>query len=492
MGNDLGILLSTEDALATATAQPSAELSRWPRDMHVLLPKGVYLAATKTAAASRASASGGRVSSGHPVLTSASVALRMAAAGLDPDEMGDDPDPDCPQYTAISDTHLDNEYCKNNCNYGYCPSAMCKCDEALLAAKKTEDAKVAKETKAAGAGAGAGGKGKEAAEVDEGYALHPKGYIPSKVAGPWFYVADGLDWEANNELTKPRSPAYKFLDAKNTSRRLPGWMADSKLSGNSVVLAFMNPKDLESPGWGVPPAFADYTAKLRSKEPNRQVVWSIGGAAYPDFPFMSDAARAEKAGVSTCAMAKKFEVGIELDQEGGDGKVDMIKRFVVGFRKNCPMGKYQISMDLTGGPSVTNDVWMSDVPKALVPAEGAPHDPPPKGDWLDFVNLMVIDACNAADCNFMFWQAWEDAGLNMRRAVLSFAAGGAARPEPLCSQADGKTFREAWEWGQKHRMYGLRAWAVSPSLIGDWSTECDDAAPGMQQMAAVVLGESDA
>ena len=421
------------------------------------------------------------------MLTPASVALRMAAAGLNPDD-SDDPDPNCPQYTAISDTHLDNEYCKNNCNYGYCPSAMCTCDEALLAAKEAEDAEAAKQAKAAGGGKG----GAVTAEPDEGYALHPKGYFPSKVAGPWFYVADGLDWEANNELTKPRSPAFKFLDAKNTTRRLPSWMADSKLSGNSIVLAFMNPKDLESPGWGVPPAFVDYTAKLRSKEPNRQVVWSIGGAAYPDFPFMSDASRAEKAGESTCAMAKKFDVGIELDQEGGDGKVDMIKSFVTGFRKNCPMGKYQISMDLTGGPSVTNDVWMADVPKALVPPEGAPNDPPPEGDWLDFVNLMVIDACSEADCHFMFWQAWEDAGLNMRRAVLSFAAGGAARQDPLCNQADGKTFREAWEWGKKHRMYGLRAWAVSPSLIGDWSTECDEAAPGMQQMAAIVLGESDA
>ena len=461
LGDDWGVLDARGAAPIALPASAAARQQRWP--------------------------GAGRVSSGQPMLTPASVALRMAAAGLNPDDT-DDPDPNCPQYTAISDTHLDNEYCKNNCNYGYCPSAMCMCDEALLAAKEAEDAEAAKQAKAAG-----GGKaGAATAEPDEGYALHPKGYFPSKVAGPWFYVADGLDWEANNELTKPRSPAFKFLDAKNTTRRLPSWMADSKLSGNSVVLAFMNPKDLESPGWGVPPAFVDYTAKLRSKEPNRQVVWSIGGAAYPDFPFMSDASRAEKAGESTCAMAKKFDVGIELDQEGGDGKVDMIKSFVTGFRKNCPMGKYQISMDLTGGPSVTNDVWMVDVPKALVPPEGAPNDPPPEGDWLDFVNLMVIDACSEADCHFMFWQAWEDAGLNMRRAVLSFAAGGAARQDPLCNQADGKTFREAWEWGKKHRMYGLRAWAVSPSLIGDWSTECDEAAPGMQQMAAVVLGESDA
>ena len=39
----------------------------------------------------------------------------------------------------------------------------------------------------------------------------------------------------------------------------------------------------------------------------------------------------------------------------------------------------------------------ADVPKALVPAEGAPHEPPAKGsdtDMLDYVNLMVVDACD--------------------------------------------------------------------------------------------------
>ena len=412
--------------------------------------------------------------------------------GNEPDHDGDDPDPECPQYTSFSDTHLDNEYCKNNCNYGYCPSAMCKCDEAALAAKKAEDAKAAKEAKAAGGGTG-GGKGEVAAEAVEGYASHKMGYIPSKVVGPWFYVADGLDWEAHDELTKPRSPAFNFLDPKNTSRALPDWMADTKISGNSVVLAFMNPQDLEKPDWGVPPAFVDYTAKLRAKDPNRQVVFSIGGAAYPDFPFMDGAERAEKAGVSSCALAKKYEVGIEIDWESGNGKVDMIKSFVKGFRKDCPMGgAYQLSMDLTGGPSVTNDPWMADVPKALVPAEGAPHEPPAKGsdtDMLDYVNLMVVDACDSASCNFMFWQAWEDVGLNMRRSALSFAAGGAARPAPLCNEADGHTFKEAWEWGQKHRVYGMRTWAVSPSLIGDWSTECDDDAPGIKQMTQTVLGK---
>ena len=61
-----------------------------------------------------------------------------------------------------------------------------------------------------------------------------------------------------------------------------------------------------SPGWGVPPAFVDYTAKLRSKEPNRQVVWSIGGAAYPDFPFMSDASRASCKIPGLTVLCRKF------------------------------------------------------------------------------------------------------------------------------------------------------------------------------------------
>jgi hypothetical protein len=372
-------------------------------------------------------------------------------------------------------------YCKNNCAAGYCPKEMCKCDEAALAAAREQAAKEAKEQQAEK-------KAEEAEEGGEGYALHAKGYIPRKIAGPWFYVADGLDWEAHDENTKPRGKAFKFLDPKNTSRALPAWMADPRLSGNSVSLAFMNPQDLERADWGVPPAFVDYLTKLRSKDPNRQVFFSIGGAAYPDFPFMSSKERAEKAGVAACDMAKKYDVGIEVDQEGGDGKVAMIKSFVVGFRKSCPMGKHLITMDLTGGPSMTNDAWMADVPAALVPSEGGPNDPPPAGgDWLDFVNLMVVDACNEANCNFMFWQAWEDAGLNMRRATLSFAGGGAARPDPLCNQGDGHTFSEAWEWGKAHHTYGIRVWAVSPSLIGDWSTECDEAAPGIEKMSSVVL-----
>jgi hypothetical protein len=391
---------------------------------------------------------------------------------------------DCPEYTSFSDTKLDNVYCANNCAVGYCPKEMCKCDEAALAVAREQAAKDAKEQEAEKRAEQA-----EAAVEGEGFSPHAAGYVPRKIAGPWFYVADGLDWEPHDELTKPRSKAFRFLDPpKNTSRALPDFMTDPRLSGNSVSLAFMNPQDLERDDWGVPPAFIDYLAKLRSKDPNRQVFFSIGGAAYPDFPFMSSKERAEKAGAATCAMAKKYDVGIELDQEGGDGKVDMIKSFVVGFRRACPMGKHLISMDLTGGPSVTNDVWMADIPAALVPNEGAPNDPPPPGDWLDFVNLMVVDACNAADCNFMFWQAWADAGLNMRRAALSFAGGGAARPDPLCNQADGHTFNEAWEWGKAHHAYGLRVWAVSPSLIGDWSTECDEAAPGLEKMSAAVLG----
>ena len=138
LGDDSGVLDARGAAPIALPASAAARQQRWP--------------------------GAGRVSSGQPMLTPASVALRMAAAGLNPDDT-DDPDPNCPQYTAISDTHLDNEYCKNNCNYGYCPRAMCKCDEALLAAKEAEDAAAAKQAKAAGGGKAGAATGKALAAV---------------------------------------------------------------------------------------------------------------------------------------------------------------------------------------------------------------------------------------------------------------------------------------------------------------------------------------
>ena len=134
-------------------------------------------------------------------------------------------------------------------------------------------------------------------------------------------------------------------------------------------------------------------------------------------------------------MAKQYQVGVEIDHETGTGEVEMLKKFVKGFRKECPMGKHMLSMDLTGGPSVTNLVWMADVPEALIP-EGSPSDKEqPEGDYLDFVNLMVIDACNTAECNFQFWDAWANGDdqtgrtpLNMKRATVSFSAGVFSRP----------------------------------------------------------------
>ena len=149
---------------------------------------------------------------------------------------------DCPTYTSFSDTELDNVYCKNNCAAGYCPKEMCKCDEAALAAAREQAAKDAKEQQAEKKAEEA-----EAGAEGEGFALHAKGYIPRRIAGPWFYVADGLDWEAHDENTKPRGKAFKFLDPKNTSRALPDWMADPRLSGNSISLAFMNPQEYAAP-----------------------------------------------------------------------------------------------------------------------------------------------------------------------------------------------------------------------------------------------------
>ena len=95
---------------------------------------------------------------------------------------------------------------------------------------------------------------KEEAEAD---ATEVKPRAPRKsvngiapvISGPWFYCADGVGHERSG---KQRSPAF----GTNTSRKLPDWLASSNRSGNSISLAFMNPRELlRTPDHGVPAAF---------------------------------------------------------------------------------------------------------------------------------------------------------------------------------------------------------------------------------------------
>ena len=309
--------------------------------------------------------------------------------------------------------------------------------------------------------------------------------IAPVISGPWFYCADGVGHERSG---KQRSPAF----GTNTSRKLPDWLASSNRSGNSISLAFMNPRELhETPDHGVPAAFVEYTAMLRKGENrNRQIFFAIGGQAFQHlFDFLSTKAKAEKAGAQACIVAKRHGVGIEIDHESSKGHdVERLRDFVRGFRAGCPMGKHLLSMDVMGGPGGAGIGWGPAAVHALVPPTGSPSDTPPKdGDWLDFVNVMVIDSCSSASCMQGFWEQWNSdrfyTSLNFKRATFAFAGGGAFG---MCDQAESDMVREAWAWASKREAYGLRAWCVGTGPGGDWDTKCDNDAPGFQAMCAAV------
>lgn len=235
---------------------------------------------------------------------------------------------------------------------------------------------------------------------------------------------------------------------------------------------------------------------LRSGEENRhrQIFFAIGGMAFKGFDFLSEKKAAQKAGANACAVAKEYHVGIEIDHESKKGDdVEGLKAFVKGFRRGCPMGKYLLSMDIMGGPGGGGIKWGPAAVKALVPP-GSPTDEPPEGDWLDFVNVMVIDACSTGKCLTGFWKQWNDPeyfktkpdlnpSLNFKRATFAFPAGGTFG---ICNQADSEMIREAWAWAKEQGAYGLRAWGITPGQGGDWNPECDEDAPGFKAMCAAV------
>ena len=402
-------------------------------------------------------------------------------------------DGECPSYTSLPELHDDSmsSWCQNSCPL-FCPEDKCICTTDMPAPKRTDlgdaapGAAAYKDANAAKAG-GVVKATKPKKPIDLSTAL-PRS-IPSTISGPWFYVADGLDKEASG---RERNPLYGDFEeggaaiglGNATGRKLPDWLASSKTSGNAITLAFMNPTELGTPKFGVPEAFVEYTHLLRQGAENRdrQIYFAIGGLEFNGYDFLSNGELAEKAGANACKAARAHNVGIEIDHEGTKGNdVEGLRSFLKGFRGKCPMGKYPVSMDVMGGPGGGGLFWAPEAVKALVPSSGRPSDPPPDDDgyYLDFVNIMVIGACQTGECLSGFWQQWADAGLNYERAAFTFAA------DAICDEPDSDMIKDAWVWAKERNAYGLRAWSVNPHLGGgEWKQECNDGAPGLQAMCA--------
>ena len=405
-------------------------------------------AANAAAAAAAAAAAGSTVSEPAPAI----------AAKPSADE--------CVSYTSLSDDNVITAWCEANCKSGVCPQDKCKC------------ATTARDVQQAAASI--------PAAPEMGTKL-PK--IASKISGPWFYCADGTPHEPTGVQRNSQWGQDYEMNAP-TGRGLPDWLASTSGSGNAVSLAFMDPKELGTPGNGVPAAFIEYTYLLRQGEENRdrQIFFAIGGMGFKGFEFLGNSEAAEKAGADACEVAKTHGVGIEIDHEGSMGTdVAGLTSFVKGFRVGCPMGKYPLSMDIMGGPGGAGLAWATEAVAKLVPQTGAPGDiaegagDVADGDYFDFVNLMVIDACTTSDCLASFWSQWKDgASLNFKRATFSFTASG------ICDKEQSDVVTEAWAWAKDQGGYGLRTWSVTPAGGGDWDSDCDDGAPGLRLMCSEV------
>ena len=145
----------------------------------------------------------------------------------------------------------------------------------------------------------------------------------------------------------------------------------------------------------------------RRRTGDRQIFFAIGGIAFTGFDWLQSTETAEVAGENACEVARKYnvqredaaalhlplpsaddlanacrppsprtQVGIEIDHESSRGNdVEGLRSFLTGFRRQCPMGKFPVSIDLMGSPGGGGLPWAADAVKELVP-EGSPSDPP--------------------------------------------------------------------------------------------------------------------
>jgi len=259
---------------------------------------------------------------------------------------------------------------------------------------------------------------------------------------------------------------------------MPSWMASA---GNAVSLAFLNPAELLSKGYGaIPGCFNSSTDYF--KQHGKNVYFSIGGAAYSNnWSWLSNTNQAANMGKLCAEIAKTYSVGIEIDYEGGSDPLNGLTSFVAAFRSTCPVGSCALSMDLYGSPG--GQGWQTGVVSKLVPSTGTPGQREGNGQHLDFVNVMVIDG-QSVPTAITFWQQWLNAKLPMARATFGLIAGW---PGLGICQGDSNAKTDidtAWNFLQPHNAYGIMSWAVCPpsagsqESCGDWSHTCNANAPG--------------
>jgi hypothetical protein len=282
--------------------------------------------------------------------------------------------------------------------------------------------------------------------------------VSAKISGPWYYIADGLTG----------SHAYNPV---------PSWLDNG---GNTISLAFMNPADLTGSGDPVPAVFK--TATTHFKDLGKQVYYNIGGWGYQsNWGWLSDAAQSRAAGVKCGNIANQYGVGIEIDYEGGDNPHTGVVAFIQGFRSVCGMGKCLLTMDLYGSPGGAD--WQKDVVPAVLPSSGVPGQTFGDGNWLDFVNVMVIDG-QTVSTDKQFWQQWLDSGvLNAARSTFGLIAGWPGLGFCSGDTASKQMIDDALSFLSPKGIFGILAWAVCPnSSCGDWTSSCDANAPGFNYL----------
>ncbi|KAL0482055.1 hypothetical protein AKO1_015037 [Acrasis kona] len=289
--------------------------------------------------------------------------------------------------------------------------------------------------------------------------------LPRRMTGQWYYIADGFE----------TAHIYKVA---------PDWL---KGAGNTISLAFMNPEDLLNKPDPVPEVFKSVTSNMKAL--NKTIFFSFGGYGYAEkWSWLRDSGSSRRAGVNAAQIAKKYGVGMEIDYEGSYNPLNGVVSFIEGFRSICPMGECVLSMDFYGSPG--GQEWQRDVVSRVVPS-GNPGQRVGDGNFLDLVNVMVIDAVDVKTAQ-MFWGQWRDTKkLNLARATFGLLSGSyEGNTISICKgdQSARNNIDSAVGFLEPLNVYGYMSWAICPPAAGqlkscaDWEVPCNDNAPGFNYL----------
>eukprot|EP00486_Rosalina_sp_Unknown_P004952 CAMPEP_0201567722 /NCGR_PEP_ID=MMETSP0190_2-20130828/8349_1 /ASSEMBLY_ACC=CAM_ASM_000263 /TAXON_ID=37353 /ORGANISM="Rosalina sp." /LENGTH=283 /DNA_ID=CAMNT_0047988045 /DNA_START=37 /DNA_END=888 /DNA_ORIENTATION=+ len=245
-----------------------------------------------------------------------------------------------------------------------------------------------------------------------------------------------------------------FINDPSSGYQPTGWpqylQTNATKYMNVAGISFIQPSDLMNPSYDLPTEVATAVKSLRAQGVTVQLL--VGGEISSGWPQLES--NPTTAANTAIALMKKYDCGIEIDNESGGDTSAFIKAVAAGK----PSGTY-ISMDVNGTPTGFQ----------VSTYKGAADD-------IDWVNLMVSNPAYDQENSMTF--ANNDGIPYSKQTVAYYAGTWVNNCNTVGSASDYGDTANGVALVKKHSARGLSVWAVGGASYGGCSTTD---APGFSQ-----------